>query len=435
MSRRATIARLTRGGGLVTLGNLAAAGLGLALLLLLARMLDPAELAIVVGVIALIDGGQMFLDAAVNTGMINLASRRGEKGRPSPELLRAGFWSKAVLGLSYAAIAVAVAHPLSRAMLGDGSMADLVALAGLAAAASGLTGFALAVVTAEERFGRVAFLSVWKNLFRIVLVAPFLLADEPDPHLLALAICGAVLGTALTAAASISWSFLRVRAPLLEGVKALLGVNGWLFLAALGMLGGRLDLWLVGWLGSAEQAGLYAVAAQLCVGVGVVTQAMVTTLLPTVSRFRSAAEMRGFLLGATRAALPLAALPLLAWFLAEPALGLVFGARYGPAAGVFVTLFAASIMTLLSAPLMLTLLSVGEARILGLGTLLQLGLRIGIAALLVPLGGAVGMAGADVLSRLIAMALIAAFIWQVLRVQLAAEGEPGPGLAAAERPV
>jgi O-antigen/teichoic acid export membrane protein len=422
MSRRANLFRLLRGGGLVTLGNVAAAGLGLVLLLMLGRSLTPAELAIVIGVIAIIDGGQMFLVATVNTGMINLASRHGAKGAPSPALLRAGFWTMLVLGLAFAAVAAAASYPLSMAMLGDGSMTPLLVLAGLAAAASGITSFAQAVVTAEERFGRVAFLSVWKNLLRILVLAPLLWAGAPEVLVLALAICGASAATALIAAMTISWSFLRTQAPLRKGMAALLGVNGWLALSALGMLGGRLDIWLVGWLGSAEQAGLYAVAAQLCVGVGVVTQALVTTLLPAISRFRSADEMRGFLGGGTLTLLPLALLPLIAVPLAGPMLSALFGPDYIPAAGTFVVLFAASIMSLAGAPLMLTLLSVGEARMLALGTLLQFALRVALAFALVPVSGAIGMAVADVLSRLIAMLLVALFIWRVLKTRL--EDEP-----------
>jgi O-antigen/teichoic acid export membrane protein len=417
MTAPASYRRLLRGGGLVTLGNLVAAGLGLVLLLFLARTLAPAELALVVGVIVVIDGGQMFLDATVNTGMVNLASRDGVKGAPNAPLLRAGFWTKVICGAAFAAVMIMLAGPMSVALVGDTSMRLHVMLAGVAAGVAGMHGFVLALLSAQEAFGRIALVSFWKNLFRIVAVAPFLLGASTDAQGAALAICGVTGLTLLASVGMVSWSFLRARGALWADMRALLGVNGWMMLAAFAMLGGRLDVWLVGILSNPLQAGLYAVAAQLCVGVGVVTQAMVTTVLPTVSRFQTTGEMRDFLVRATRAMVPLMALPLVAWFVAGPVISLVFGAAYAASAATFVVLLLAAIMTLVTAPLMLVLLSVGEARVMALGALAQFGLRVALAVPLVPAWGAMGLAMADVASRLLAMTVIGWFIWRVLQRQ------------------
>jgi O-antigen/teichoic acid export membrane protein len=97
----------------------------------------------------------------------------------------------------------------------------------------------------------------------------------------------------------------------------------------------------------------------------------------------------------------------------------VFGAAYAGSAAAFTVLLLAAIMTLVSAPLMLVLLSVGEARVMALGVLAQFALRVGLAVPLVPLWGAVGLAVADVASRLMAMAVIGWFIWRVLRREAA----------------
>lgn len=425
MTRKLPYRRLLQGGGLVTLGNLVAAGLGLLLLLFLARSLSPADLAFVMGVIVVIDGGQMFLDATVNTGMVNLASRNGMPGAPSPDHLRAGFWTKLGLGALYALVIAVLAGPMSVALVGDATMVLHIRLAGLAAALAGMHGFVLALLSAREAFSRIAMVSVWKNLFRILAVAPFLLSGAPNAEGAALAICVVTGVTLLASAAIVPWAFLRVGGPLWKPMRALMGVNGWLLLAAFAMLGGRLDVWLVGLLGTQVQAGIYAVAAQLCVGVGVVTQAMVTTLLPSVSRFETPGEVRSFLLGSTKALLPLFGLPLLAWYVAAPFITLVFGVDYAGSAMAFVILFLASIMTLVSAPLMLVLLSLGEARVLAIGALAQFGLRVALAVPFVPSWGAAGLAAADVASRLIAMAVIGWFIWHALHRKFALEASVG----------
>ena len=400
---------------LVTTGNLVSAGLGLALLLLLARRLSPAELTIVASTVAIIDGGQLFLDATFNPGTVSVAARKGVGGRPSAAILRAGLWAKAAGGLAFAALVAALATPLSRGLVGDGALAGVIALAGLGAALAGMQSFVLAVLQAHGRFGRIAFATIWKNLIRIAAVAPFVLASAPDAWAAAMAICLATVVTLAISLPLVSWDFLGDRAPIRAGMAEIRNINGWMALVALSALGGRLDVWLVGLLGGTHEAGLYALAAQLCAGVGVITQALVTTFLPAVSRFTEAHEIERFIRRWLRC-LPLALIALaVAWPTAGPLIGLVFGEAYAGSAMVFNVLFAAVLMTLVGAPLMLLMFSFGEARILALGSLLQLALRVALALPAVPRGGALGLALADVASRILAMAFVGYFIWTALR--------------------
>ncbi|MEI4485360.1 oligosaccharide flippase family protein [Frigidibacter sp. MR17.14] len=420
--------RLWRGGGQVMLGNAASAGLGLVLLFVLARALPPEGLALVLAVLAVIDGGQMFLDATVNTGMINVAAREGRGGVPDAAVLKAGFLLKLGFGAAYALAVAALAHPLSVAMTGDGALAGPILLAGPAAAVAGLYGFTQARLTAAEAFATLSVLSLSKNLLRLGLVGAVLLVAGPDPRLAAMALGLAAVASCALGVWLTDWSFLRAAAPVAAPMRRLMAVNGWLMVAALAMLAGRYDVWLVGWLSDAAEAGRFALAAQLCVGMGIFTQTLVTTLLPTVSRFGAAGEVAGFLRAAARAAGPLLLVPLLAWPLAHPVLGLVFGPDYAAAAGVFAVLFLGSVMTLVGAPLMLMLLSIGAARIIALAAGLQMALKLAAAAALVPAMGGVGMGLADIFGRLVAMALITGVILAALRRARGSIGGAAGGL-------
>lgn len=414
MTTKLPIRRLIGGVGLITAGNTVAAGLGLVLLLVLARSLEPAELAIVVGVIAIIDGGQSFLDATINTGMINVATRNSRQGEPDKSILKAALLAKIVAGLLFAVIIALLARPLSTALLGDASMRFPIMLAGGAAAIAGLHSFVLAVLQAQEVFPKIALVSIWKNFFRIVIVAPFLWQPEPEAFKVATAICGVSIVTFFLSISLISWSFLRDPTPIRVGLSALTRISAWMMVTALAMFGGRLDVWLVGFLSDAQNAGHFAVAAQLCVGVGIVTQALVTTFLPTISRFDTSAEIMVFLRNWLRLVPLVLVLPLLAWPLSGPAIQFAFGEKYTASAPIFNVLFLASVMTLSGAPLLLILLSFGEARLLAFSSVLQFLLRVGLAIPFVTKSGAFGMAVADVLSRLIAIIIIGYFIWRAL---------------------
>lgn len=406
---------LLKGAGIVALGNVISTALGLIILLVLARSLAPSDLAIVVGIIAIIDGGQMFLDATVNTGMVSLASKRASAGKPSPAILRAGFWSKFILGVGIALLVAALARPLSVALVDDASIAPQIALAGVAALVAGMHSFVMAILQSHEAFVRIAILSLFKNVFRLAVVLAWVLSGHPDPGSIALSICAVPVLVLIAALGMTGWDFLRDAAPLREGMRALLKINGWMALTAVAMFGGRLDVWLVGVLSTAEEAGHFGVAAQLCVGVGVLTQALVTAFLPAISRFRSGNEVREFLRRWART-LPLAVLlPLIAWPISAPVIGFVFGSSYAAAAPTFNLLFTASVMTLFTAPLMLILLSAGNAKILAGGAFVQFVFRVGLALLIVPAWGGVGMGGADIASRLAALALIGVFVLQAIR--------------------
>ena len=414
MSNPSQYRRLLRGGGLVVLGNATAAALGLVLLFLLARGFSPSDLAIVVAIIAVIDGGQMFQDATVNIGMVHVASRGTEQNKPSPEALRVGFLTKLIVGIVFALVVALAATPMSYALVGDASLRTPIAFAGMASLVAGLQSFILAVMTTYGKFRRIALVSMWKNALRIVVVLPVLWQTDPDPYQTAKLICFVTAINLVASSMMISWSFLRATGSLLEPLKSMLSVNSWLFLSALGMLASRLDIWLVGWLSTTEQAGYYAVAAQLCIGVGVVTQALVTTFLPTISRFDHRDQIVDFLRRMAKFSIPLLVLPVAAWLVSEWVITLVFGVAYAPSAPIFVFLFVASLMTLIGAPLMLVLVSIDQSKVLAIGTIAQMILRIGVAIVIVPIIGGIGLAMADVGSRLVAMLLITRFILRVL---------------------
>lgn len=414
MAEHSNSRRLIKATGLVTLSNAASTGMGLILLMSLAWQLPPKDLAVILAVIAIIDGGQMLQDAAVNTGMVNVASKRGMQGKPDETILRAGFWFKLSLGASLAVLAAALSGPMSRGFIGDDSMTFLIISAGIAAMLAGVQSFVTGVLQAHEAFAKLALITLLKNPLRIVAVAVFLVGT-PNVTGAALAICAVPVVQFGVGACMISWGFLRRSSALLPAMKALLAVNGWMSLSALAMFGGRLDLWLVGVLSTPDEAGRYALAAQICVGLGLVTQALVTTLLPTVSRFESPDQRRAFLRQWTRVLPVIILMPAGMWLVSDPLITLLFGDEYRSAAKVLNVLFLASVMTLGTAPLILILLSMDQAKIVAAGSLLQFALRVGLAIGAIPILGGLGLAWADVGSRLIAMAVIGVVILRALQ--------------------
>lgn len=410
---------LLRNMGIVTVGNIVSAALAFILLLVMTRLLSPAEFAIVACILALIDGGQLLLDAMFNAGLITVAVRDGEHAKPSPAALKAGLWLKIAGGSVLAAVLAIGAMPLSAALGGGGSLAGAIVVAGCAAAVLGIHSFACNVLQIRQEFAKLAVLTIAKNLFRLVMVAWALAAGWSDGISLSMVIAASAVILCAASVCAISWDFLRDPTPLKPEFAKLGAINRWMVLVALAVFASRLDIWLVGWLSDMRQAGLYAVAAQLCLGVGILSQAIVTALLPSIVRPREPSEINRFL-RLWLMMLPVIVLTgLAAWLVSEPLITLLFGVNYSGAGRVFALVFAASLMTLSGGPLMLLLLSLDEARILGLASFAQVLIRIAFALVLVPASGAFGGAISDVAARLIAMAACSYFIWAAVRKQVA----------------
>jgi O-antigen/teichoic acid export membrane protein len=401
--------------GIVASGNFAAAALGFVLLVILTRALPPTDFTIVVSIIAIIDGGQLFLDAMFNPGIVSVAARDEKDGAPNNAALRAGFFAKGAGGILFMGIIAVLAAPMSVGLFGDRSLTIPIVFAGAAGALAGMQSFIVVVLQARGEFARIPIATLLKNLLRIAVVAAFVFLGHVGGQAVAAGISATTVVTLVISYFLISWDFMRDRSPLRRHFTELQKINGWMMLTAFGTLGGRLDLWLVAVLSDTRQAGLYAVASQLCVGVGLVTQALITTFLPAVSQFRGPTEIRIFMTRWLWCIPLLIFVGALAWLVSDPIIPLVFGSAYSESAPVFNVLFAASLMTLVGAPLMLLLLSFGEARIIAAGTIGQFIMRIAFALPAIPRAGALGVAVADIASRLIAMTLIGYFIWVTLR--------------------
>jgi O-antigen/teichoic acid export membrane protein len=190
----------------------------------------------------------------------------------------------------------------------------------------------------------------------------------------------------------------------------MLKVNVWMVMVAVSNVGSRLDIWLIATIGNAKEAGLYAAALQLCMVVGIVSQSLVTTMLPRMSRMQTKAEMTLHVKRSLLIVPPLVFVFGCVWMVAEPVLGLLLGAPFEDATPVFLILFASSLMTLAVNPILLVLFPLGETRIFGLTSLAQLVLRVGMAVPLISLLGAEGAAIAELTAKIVSIAVLALFV-------------------------
>ena len=277
-------ASFLRSAGVVAVGNLAGAALGFLVLVVLTRSLTPAEFGLIATVIAVVDGGQLFVDTFVNVGIVHSAASAGEATRASPRMLRAGLWIKIVLSLALLAPILVFAPQLSGMLTETAELQTALRFAAAAIVVASLQSFLITVAQSHQRFAQVAALTPAKNLARLACIVGVVLLGGPEVETLAAAVA---LGALLAFCGSVSFAsreLFRLTRVSRADIRTIMQINLWMIFVALSAIAGRINIWLVGVLNSTTQAGFYAAGLQLCMAVGILSQAIVTTVLPKAAK-------------------------------------------------------------------------------------------------------------------------------------------------------
>lgn len=386
--------------------------MGFAILVVLVRALGPQGFGTLATLLTLVDTGQVLTEAVLAAGMIQAASRQLREG----DLARAdaAYRLSLLLRLGSGLLAFAVgwlaAAPLSRWLFASEAWAGAVRIAFASLVAVVLYGFPISVLQVQQRFLRLALVSQYRNAARLAALLILVALGTLEVRSAVWAIFVASSIAAVAAFGSIPLGFLRRRGGDRAVAREVLGTSRWMLLAAVGLPGARIDIFMLSGLGSAAEAGIYAAALQLCAAAAILSQAVVTTILPKAAAFRTASEMRSHLRRCARygpliLAVLLLVLPLSPWLLPW-----LLGAAYGRTVPVFDLLFASALFTLATNPILMLAFPLGEVRLFALASLTQVGLRVPLNVFVIPAFGAVGAAVIDLLVKLLSVGVVLALL-------------------------
>jgi O-antigen/teichoic acid export membrane protein len=160
-------------------------------------------------------------------------------------------------------------------------------------------------------------------------------------------------------------------------------------------------------LSTAGQTARFAAASTVAWGLLCVANAVTTGLLPSIAAADTPAAgatiTRRWLIRTTSLAGILAALVALG---ARPVLVLIFGTRYGSAAGVLAILAGATVLIAPAGVLGTALIAAGRLRPLGVQVAASLAVNVAVLVLFVPALGAWGAAAATVACETVALAIL-----------------------------
>lgn len=417
---------LLRASTFVLIANAAGAFMGFAVLALLARSLDPASFGIFATLTTIIDIGLVVIDAILFAGVVIVASRHAVADPARSDMaLKLGLVIRLPLVLAIALAGILGAGLVSQGLTGSAAWTGEVRIVFLILPLLALQSYVVSTMQARQAFGILAVTTLYKNFFRLGAVAALFILG-------ALSVSSAV--TAFLVAAGLALSLSLVGAPrsylrrpgLGKGVLAeIFHINKWMALAALGLLGARVDIVMLSRLAPFEETGYYAAALQLCLVVTLASSALVTTLLPRTAQITGKDEMRRHF----RRCLPfvplglLGVLPVLA--VSGWVVPLALGSSFSEAVAPFNLLMASAIFTLVTNPLLLLVFPMNLVPAYALMTLVQLALRVTANWYVMPAHGAAGAAAVDLAVKLVTIGIAIAALWLILKRR---DGRAAPAL-------
>lgn len=401
------------------MGNSISAGMGFLILAVLTRTLTPSEFGTLSPIIAVLDTGQLLIDSVLTLGMLHVASKYAvQDPAVSNMALKIGLWSKLAVGLVIGLVGVIASRWISELLLDTPDWHDEIMLMFVAIAPISAYTFATFVLQTRERFVELAIVTLYKNGLRLMLIGGIFLLG-----LLSVTSIVWIYAVAALASAVLGLAFIRVRPFLAPGidwsiVKEVFSVNKWMVLAAIGILGARVDIFMLKLMSETEQVAWYTAAFQLCIVFAILSQALVTTLFPKTSKLASAQEVRKHIVTCLKYAPIVLGLGVAFTFVSPWVVPLLLGKAFAATTGVFNILLFSSLVTLLMNPILLVFFPMNWSAMFGMASLLQLLLRIALNLVLIGPFGALGAGVADLASKIVIIAgMLCAVAWRMRRME------------------
>jgi O-antigen/teichoic acid export membrane protein len=343
----------------------------------------------------------------------------GVNPEAAAKIVRAAFVMRVAAVVALALVATVGRSWFGAQFFGGAQHAHLVFLIVAAAAAELLLRAVLAYFQATERFGRfVAFEALFQGSRLIVtlgLVAAGALSV--DAVLVAYAALGIAAG--LFGATRLPGRLFRLaldRSAMIEVSRFYLWT---LFALLLSACNERIDLFLLGRLSGAREAGLYGGILSLAVIPDFLVGLLATVLQPRIIDLYQRGELRRFwarlLLGMVPCALVGSVVTVCAgsWFV-----GVALGPRYAAGATAFVLVALGSLVWLVLTPVPAAMITLSAPRLTTALTILQLVLLAGGCLLAIPRFGLLGAAATAAGVRSVMALCIVGAGWQLMGARL-----------------
>jgi len=384
--------------------------------IIIARELGPIQFGLFSLFIVLMIIASNLMGEGMDAGVVKYYAKTARKNqRTANEILASAFALRLVIGIPIVLFALFFGEWLAMAIYHDESYITPIRLGLIGAFFAALWSFVLTTIQSTENFKTYSYFTPIVNILRLIAI-PLLFAFSYF-KLSSILIVHIIIYIACTL-----YGFWYLRAhfkgvkPRFQHISDQFHFGKWTILASLFFIvTSYMGIPILTYFSDPSAVGIFSAAIQLLMIVDQMTIAILTVQLPAVSKLTNNKSYRAYI----RRYVPIFSLIAISmlpgFYFIDDVIILLYGDAYAQSASIFKILLIGFLITLVTHPIQLILLSANKPHMYALIQGMSLVTWLVATILLIPTFGAAGAAWALLISRLTQAAAIIVFVWFVVK--------------------
>jgi O-antigen/teichoic acid export membrane protein len=396
-------------------GKIGASGLGFIISLLVARLLGPEKFGLFAFFLFWAQIGSCFIgDNFANAMILNYtASMQNDKKQASSVLLNA-LLIRLFFGILFALLGASFGAYIAITFFNNAAYTTPIIFGCAGALAISLWTFSLTALQASESFHKHGFLSPLVNLLRLIAIPVLFKTAMFTVEALIFVFIGSYFfcGFAFILFMHNRFKGAKIQFP---EIKKQLGFSKWMTVSLICIvLINFLAIPALGYYSNNREVGIYAAGANMLLVFEHITNALLTTQYPKMSKLKKIDELRSFIWKAFKVSLVIVALLTPLVYFIKPFIMLIYGSEYQGSVLVFQILSIGMLATLITQPLNLLFLVLNKSHYWSNISILSLLIWLVASYYLIPLHAAIGAAIATLIARVSYSLISSCLLWTTL---------------------
>lgn len=403
----------------VTIGNLFRTGCVFVGWTFLARSLGSERLGLFSFAFATMNLVASLSEFGLGVGIVKFVASEEPGSARSNSLLRVGFWVRSILTICLAGMLIVISKWLAVSVMKNPVLHWPIIFAAFGTVASSLYAYVLSAYQGTHRFKGYGILSIFSGLTLLGGFSILLIAKKMNVEVaLIVATCAFLLP------AIVGQFFLKAgltKFPSTEcwkEARSIAAFSRWVLAGSIIVVFiMQADAFLLTRLSTLAEVGKYSVASRLALSISVFSNSVLTVVMPKILKRSEHNELKMMFLGVFRCIPLLFGVYCIAFYISPWVIQIAFGEGYENSVLVFRILFGAYLLSSITNVLNFTSYGLNRPDIVSFNILIQLLVLLTIGVGCVPLFGAVGMADAVLVSRIVGFAFILVYVWRTLETK------------------
>jgi len=345
-------------------GQGARTGLGFIAIILAARILSVEDFGLFSIFLSTVALGTELTGKSMDWALVRFASRHLETARQKAYLyFKTVLKIRVVVSVVLVLLAYTLSGYIARDIFHKPEYEGPLLSASLGTVAMSLWWFTAAVAQTKEKFVLHAIMNCSNGIFKVIAVVSMLYLGIHSLDTFLEIYVVSFFATLLVGAILIPKNFLKAHEPGVKVASEILHFSKWTLAAnVLFSIQAQAGIYFLGYYENATSVGKFSSAWNLVFGLDIMVLALITVLLPKVSKIQGKEDLTHYIKKSLLISLPFCLLSLPFIIYADPFIVLIYSDKFADVGPIFQILFLGAILSLPAQPISLVLLSMNEPK-------------------------------------------------------------------------